>query len=356
MLATQYIKNGKDKVYDYKLDSDESKIMNAMLDEYCEKWIGNRKKQLDVFKNETIELIANMHREYIAATIKNEVCGPNLHSQFVLVMDEFRLIKQQISMMRENEEISKKAMIVAHEELKEQVSAKKIVTKSVSPKKVSVFAPFISQKAKEFADENGINADDVEGTGKDAKIKIVDIRKVIKGSSGAVAKGKKTNASTAAAKKICCGVSKVGAPCGSSGSVTIRGSWYCKKHQSQGDNIIEKLEEAEYEDYDESKDKLVPESSFSSQFRELSMSSAKSMTKADLAVNAILDDDKEVEDDDKEVEDDDKEVEDDDKEVEDDDKEVEDDDKEVDIDEIDEVDDNDECLEDDIEEIEDRDD
>jgi hypothetical protein len=311
MFAAQAIKNFKaiesdaENLGDYTKNSDESKIMNALVDEYCAKWIGTRKKMIDSFKNDTVELLANVHREYIAASIKNEVCGPNLHSQFVIVMDEFRMIKQQINTMRESEEISKKMMQEAQAELKEQMTVKKVAvvpakkeTKTVSsPKKVSGFAPFISQKAKDFADENGIKAEDVEGTGKDNGIKITDIRKVMKGSTGATAKVTKASKASAL-KKTCCGVSKSGAPCGSSGSVSIRGAWFCKKHQSQGDDIVEKLEEENYEEYDEDKDKIVQESSFSSQFRELSISSSKSMTKADLDTNAILGDTDSVGDDD----------------------------------------------------------
>jgi hypothetical protein len=280
-------------------DSDESKMMNDMVNIHCEKWIGNNKSKLEQFKNETIELLANIHREYIAVSIKNEICGPNIHSQYNSIMIEFQNIKQQIIMMSNNEETMRSDMKTTRNEIKKQFDTNNEITKNIkdTSKKVETKGskssepnPFVSQKAKEFADENGIKAEDVEGTGAGGKIKITDIRKVMTGSSAKASSKKSTNTKTTAVvtKKICCGVSKSGSPCGSSGSVIVRGSWYCKKHVSQGEDIIANLEEEEFEEYDETKDKIVPSSSFASQMRELSVSSVKSLSKDDIKINNML--------------------------------------------------------------------
>lgn len=196
-------------------------IADRFVDEWC-----HDSQDKDNFKTELIEMLADIHKEYIIASIRNEICGKNLHSQYTSVMSEIKDIKKAVKgIVSETSETLEKTKKEISEQLQQQ-------TKSAPKRSGGALGPFGSAAAKKFAEENDIDPNTVVGTGKDGKITKTDLSKSIKDSvkrirtkSGATAK---TDSS-----KLCNGTTASGDPCKSSGKVNVKGKWYCNRHKSQ---------------------------------------------------------------------------------------------------------------------------
>ncbi len=257
----------------------EGKTMRNLVDSFCKEWC-SKKTELEEMKEETINLIANIQSVFIMGSIKSgDYVGCNLHSEYNSLLGEIKELRDQVKFMRDSEETLKLAMERGNAELKESL-AKSKATRSKSKVDYGVFS---SKVAKEFAEEQGINGEDIEGTGKDKKVTKKDIQKHL---SSTKTKPKKNNTKKKP-KKFCNGAKDDGSPCKNSGSLLIRGKWYCKKHQSQAvQEELKEEEEEEYSDYDEEKDTAIEDPL--TRFRKESLKSLEKMDEEDEELNAIM--------------------------------------------------------------------
>lgn len=272
----------------------EGKTMQSLVDSFCKEWC-SKKSELNEMRDEVINLIAEVQTVYIVGSIKSgDMMGSNLHSEYTTLLDEIRELKDQVKFMRDNEETLKLAMEKGTKELREQLD------KSKGTKTKTDYGVFSSKTAKDFADENGINGNDIEGTGKGNKVTKKDIQKHINGTS---ASKKKTKTDSKKPKKFCNGAKDDGSPCKNSGSLLIKGKWYCKKHKSQAINEdLQEEEEEEFSDYDEEKDNILKENPFDeslseenpfeddplTRFRKESLKSIDTMSNEDEHLNSVI--------------------------------------------------------------------
>lgn len=260
----------------------EGKTMQNLVDSFCKEWC-SKKSELEEMKEETIELIAKVQTVYIVGSIKTgDIVGCNLHSEYKEMLDEIKELRDQVKFMRDSEETLKLAMEKGNAELKQQLEQ----SKATRSKKVKVdYGVFSSKIAKEFAEEQGINGEDIEGTGKDKKVTKKDIQKHL--SSTKSKKNNKKKDTKKKPKKFCNGAKDDGSPCKNSGSLLIRGKWYCKKHQSQAiQEDFKEEEEEEYSDYDEEKDIAIDDPL--TRFRNESLKSLERMDEEDEELNALV--------------------------------------------------------------------
>ena len=265
----------------------EGKTMQSLVDSFCKEWC-SKKSELSEMREEVITLIAEVQTVYIVGSIKSgDMMGSNLHSEYNTILDEIRELKDQVKFMRDNEETLKLAMEKGNKELKEQLENSK-ATRTKSKVDYGVFS---SKLAKEFADENGINGNDIEGTGKDKKVTKRDIQKHINSTS---ATKKKKTTDKKKPKKFCNGAKDDGSPCKNSGSLLIKGKWYCKKHKSQAiSEDLKEEEEEEFSDYDEENDNLLKDNDLKdndplTRFRKESLKSIDTMDNEDEHLNSVI--------------------------------------------------------------------
>lgn len=234
----------------------------------------------DEFKNELIEMIADIHKEYIIASISNEVCGESLHSQYTKVMKEFVDLKKQLKMFNEE---NMQSIEQTRRELSEQLS-KNIKKPAGTTSSASTLGLFGSVAAKKFAEDNNIDPNTVIATGKGGKITKKDIEKAM-GSS--VAKVSKTSKQPAVSKKYCNGITASGDACKSEGKQLVNGSWYCNRHKEQGNKCANIADDEQFDSYVvEGNNKLVID-----RFRDSSIKSLESVDDSDIKLNEIIDDD-----------------------------------------------------------------
>lgn len=263
--------------------------METLVDTFVEKYC---KTDAEKFKTDIIELIAECQKLLVVYSVSNSVGGKNLHSEYNSIMKEFKELKTQIKYMKDSEEAFKISVEKSNTELKTQLeSSKKPSSKEPSPKASangSTKAPakgygvFSSKIAKEFAEENNITGENVEGTGKNNKITKSDIQKYLGISTKS---SPKTSAKTSAktkTDKICKGISVKGAPCNSCGTVFVKGIWYCKKHQEQAVKTVKDESEEEYSDDESSANNIK-------KFRENSLKSVENMDSDDEKLNRLMD-------------------------------------------------------------------
>lgn len=233
----------------------EGKTMSSLVDEFCKEWC-SRKSEMKEMKEETISLIAKVQTLFVTGSIKvGDMVGPNLHSEFETLMNELKETQNQVKYMREHFL---------------EVKGKKKTTVD--------YGVFSSKVAKDFASENGIDGNDIEGSGKNNKITKKDIQKFI----GSVPKKQ-----TKKVKKHCNGAKETGSPCKNSGSLLIKGKWYCKKHQKQA--VSEEFEEEEFEEYDDSKDTPLDDNDDElTRFRKESLKSIDNMSEEDDMLNTLI--------------------------------------------------------------------
>lgn len=257
-------------------------IADAFVEEWC-----HEDHDRDEFKASLIDLIADIHREYIIASISNEVCGKNLHSQYSSVIKEMKDIRRQLEQFKE--------------ESMETLRETKAPTRTTTARKTSSeLGPFGSRAALEFATANNIDPNVVVGTGKDGKITKTDLNKVIKKDSSKISKSSSKTSASKDTKKYCNGHTTSGDPCKSTGKLNIKGKWYCSRHKSQAE-VCENIEEDDqFSNYDDSSAKI-------DRFRDQSIKSLETVDDNDIKLNDLLDTDDKVDDD--EVEDLDDEVE-----------------------------------------------
>lgn len=267
-----------------KHETNEAVTMQSLVHEFCKTWC-DKEEELDDMKSETINLLAELQKQFTISTIRNEdIVGENLYTEVETIMNEFNELKEQIKFMRTSEEAFKLTMEKSNQELREQLE------KSKSTRTKANYGAFSSKVAKEFADENGIKEEDITGTGKDNKITKKDIQKHLTGAKPKK-KGKKTTVDQLKkkTKKKCNGAKGTGSPCKNSGSLLIKGKWYCKKHESQAvqEDLKEEAEE-EYSDYDESNDELIDTDPLT-RFRKESLKSVENMDEDDKVLNDMID-------------------------------------------------------------------
>lgn len=253
----------------------EGKTMKSLVEEFCKEWC-SKKSEMEEMKEETIKLIAHVQTLFVTGSIKvGDMVGPNLHREFDTLMEEIRDLKTQMKFLKDSEE----AMIVAVEKTNAELQEKFEKSKSTRSSKAS-YGPFSSKVAKDFADENGIDGKDIEGSGKDNKITKKDIQAFL--GKATSAKGKTTKV-----KKHCNGAKESGSPCNNSGSILIKGKWYCKKHQKQAvqEDLKEELEE-EYSDYDEENDTKIEDEL--TRYRKESLKSIDNMDEYDANLNSLV--------------------------------------------------------------------
>lgn len=139
---------------------------------------------------------------------------------------------------------------IENKEIKEKLEKKK----TSSPKK-STLGNFASKKAKELAEENDLREEDLEGTGKNGKILLKDIKKYIE---PAKEPKKKKKADKTKEKHPCFGINNNGKQCKLTGKTKADdGNWYCGRHivdyqEKQDEDLeqesdLESLEEGDYE-------------------------------------------------------------------------------------------------------------
>lgn len=225
--------------------------MQKLIDEFCIEWKA-KGDDLEEFKNATICMITDVQKQFITNQIKNPIDEDedcNLHSEFETLMDEIKFMREELKYIRERDESLKTAIIESNKELKNEIGKKK---SSSSRKDYGLFS---SKIAKDFADENGINGEDIEGTGKNNKVTKKDIQKILSQTKAKEKKSKKKTTKKKKEKRPCNATKGSGSPCGNSGNVLIRGKFYCGKHVKQAKEEAEDLSEDEYSDYDENEDK-----------------------------------------------------------------------------------------------------
>ena len=257
-------------------NSVEAKNMQSLVKEFCKEW-KPKGEDLEEFENDTIQLIGKIQTQYVSGVIKADKEPENLHSEFETVMEDLKFIKNELKILRERDESLKSAIVESRNEIKEELEK----SKSSKPRATrSSYGKFSSKVAKDFAEENGINEEDIEGTGKGDKITKKDIQKHLTKSSPKEKKEKKI-----VKKKPCGGTKDSGSPCKNSGTILINGLWYCKKHEKQAKDNIDNLSEDEYSDYDENNDN--PMDNYKSvedemaRFREESMNSVEDSDELD---------------------------------------------------------------------------
>ena len=268
--------------WNYRMSKIES-IADNLVDKWCNKKFGLDSDIAEELKQDLIDMISSIHSEYIIASIRNEVCGESLHSQFEAVMGEFRDLKSQLRLLKEDSGAK-------------QVDVKP--AKTIVKKSSSKYGPFISKVAMDFASENQVDPNTIIGTGKDGKISKSDISKVMKKNS------KKNGGKDSS--KYCNGHTANGDPCKSIGKVNIKGKWFCNRHKSQG-TVCENIEETDnFENYDNQ-----TETDKIDRFRDASIKSLETVGDKDAKLNDMMDDESEKESvlDVDESEDDDKELE-----------------------------------------------
>lgn len=244
--------------------------IESIANKFVEKWADE--ESADEFKECLIDMIADIHKEYIIASIRNEVCGKSLDSQYETVMGEFKSLKKQINMYK-NESISN--IERTKKEISEQLEASKKTTASAS--KVSL-GPYGSKQAKEFAEENNIDPNNVVGTGKGDKITKTDLKKALKGMGADKTKtGKKTSTDS---KKFCNGTTASGSPCNSSGKLNIKGKWFCNRHKDQAQKCENLEDDDKFEDYSDN--------SNTDRFRNSSMKSIETIDDKDRDLNELV--------------------------------------------------------------------
>ena len=251
--------------------------IESIANKFVEKWADE--ESADEFKECLIDMIADIHKEYIIASIRNEVCGKSLDSQYETVMDEFKNLKKQINMYKK-ESISN--IEKTKKELSEQFEASK--NKTTGASKVSL-GPYSSKQAKEFAEENNIDPNNVVGTGKGDKITKTDLKKALKVTDGGKKQsGKKT---TTDSKKFCNGTTASGSPCNSSGKINIKGKWFCNRHKDQAQKCENLEDDDKFEDYSDN--------SNVDRFRNSSMKSIETIDDKDRDLNELVEAEKESE-------------------------------------------------------------
>lgn len=255
--------------------------IESIANKFVEKWA--EEDSAEEFKESLIDMIADIHKEYIVASIRNEVCGKSLDSQYESVMEEFKSLKKQINMYKKeslsNIEKTKK-------ELSEQLEAS--TKKKTSVSKASL-GPYSSKQAKEFAEENNIDPNTVVGTGKGDKITKTDLKKALKLRDGSSSGGKKSSGKKSAtdSKKFCNGTTANGAPCNSSGKVNIKGKWFCNRHKDQAQKCENLEDDDKFEDYSDN--------SNIDRFRNSSMKSIETIDEKDRSLNDLMGSDEEKE-------------------------------------------------------------
>lgn len=256
-----------------------SKI-ESIADNFVNSWC-HKSQDKDDFKAELIDMISDIHKEYIVASIKNEVCGPNLHSEFKDVMSEFNAMKKLIKKFTDEN-------IINIEKTKKELSEQLQKTKKVSTPKSSL-GPYSSKTAKDFAEENKIDPNTVVGTGKEGKITKTDLNKALKETTGKTA-SKKSKKGDAKSEKLCNGTTAAGDPCKSSGKVNIKGKWYCNRHKTQAEVCENVDSDDEYGNYDDKK-----ESETIDRFRDQSIKSLETVDDQDIKLNDMIGEDDENE-------------------------------------------------------------
>lgn len=259
----------------------EGKTMQDLVKGFCKEWC-SKKSEMEEMEHELISLIAGVQTLYISANLKDSsMTGKNLHSEYDTIINEIKDLKNQMKFIKDSEDTLKIAFEQGQAELREQFE------KSSKPRKKADYGPFSSKLAKEYAEEQGVDSKDIEGSGKNNKITKNDIKKHISGSSASAKSTKKKT------KKFCNGAKETGSPCKNSGSLLIKGKWYCKRHQKQAVNeVVEEVVEEEYSDYDESNDNPLEDDALR-RFRNESLKSIDDMDEEDHDLNELTDDYKE---------------------------------------------------------------
>ena len=200
-----------------------------LINEFCTKNLP-QKSNVDEFKSELVELLKGVQEA-------------GSQDYFNLFLSEFREIKEELKYLRSRDDELQQMVKDSSDSLIQEFEK----TSKKKSSKVD-YGVFSSKIAKEFADENGINGDDIEGTGKDGKVTKKDIQKQI--TSVSTNKKSQNSKKSPKTKKPCNGVKESdGSLCKNSGSILISGKWYCKKHKSQGEVLIET--EDEYSDIED---------------------------------------------------------------------------------------------------------
>lgn len=216
-------------------ETEEGKKMNDLVNNFCGQWLNKDSDKFDEFVANTIDLVGELHKYYIIASVRNVTCGKNLYSEFKTLDSNIKDINSKLgSLVSEKETIRN--------------TIKVDLSKAIKPSEGGgELGKFSSKAAKEYAEENNINPDDIVGTGKGDKITKTDIKNAL----GATAVKKRTTSGT---NKLCCGTTAIGSVCKSNGYVNIQGKWFCKKHENQAvhTELDDKVEK--YEEYDEIKD------------------------------------------------------------------------------------------------------
>lgn len=245
--------------------------IESLADSFVEEWCHEDHDQ-DEFKSSLIDLIANIHREYIIASISNEVCGKNLHSQYTSVIREMKDIRKQI------------------EHIKELPPPPPAPVATKARKSSTDLGPFGSKAAQEFAEENKIDPNLVVGTGKNGKITKTDITKVMKSSSRSATESSKSSKTSKDTKKFCNGHTTSGDPCKSTGKVNIKGKWYCNRHKGQAEVCDNIEEDDQFSNYDDSASAKID------RFRDQSIKSLETVDDNDIKLNDLLENEEEIED------------------------------------------------------------
>lgn len=216
-------------------ESEEGKKMNDLVNNFCIQWMNKDSDKFDEFVGQTIDLVGELHKYYIIASVRNVTCGKSLYSEFKTLDSNIKDINSKLgSLVGEKETIRNTIKVDLSKAIKSSENGGEL-------------GKFSSKAAKEYAEENNINPDDIAGTGKGDKITKTDIKNAL----GAKAVKKRTTSGT---NKLCCGTTAIGSVCKSNGYVNIQGKWFCKKHENQAvhTELDDKVEK--YEEYDEIKD------------------------------------------------------------------------------------------------------
>ena len=194
------------------------------VEEFSKKW-GNSEED---FKEDLKAFVMNV----ISNNVKTSSKETNVLSD---KLDE--IMKKLNDIQEENREIKEKL----------KSAPGKTTTTTTTTTKKSVLGKFASAAAKKLADDNDIKEEDIEGTGKNDKILMKDIKKHIEPAKET--KKKKVKGKKDTDKHPCGGISKTGNACKMSGKTKADdGVWYCNRHivdyQEQQD-IIEEEDDIE---------------------------------------------------------------------------------------------------------------
>ncbi len=240
--------------------SPEGKTMCVLVENFIARWAPGSEEA----EEELIELIGECQKYMTIHSMKNEVLGVNLHSEYNTVISEISAIKDSLQGAFEK----------TSAELKQQFES----NKTTRSKKKTDYGVFSSKIAMEFADSNGIDGDNVVGTGKDGKVTKKDIEKTMSTKKKKNPSSKKSKKS----KEKCNETTDSGDPCKNSGSVLIAGKWYCKKHKDRAVSNLETMEEEEISDYDEDTDNAI------AKFRNDSIKSMEMVESDDERLNELV--------------------------------------------------------------------